>query len=300
MVEPASPGIPPLPPARDAGQDGAPVRVLPRYEDITEDGRFQLTALMPGLSAAVWRALLLGLPAIEAMRAQGILPILSRLVMVAEDRPASVSEAVEYRGSFRFAREAGGPRLFANMWVEARAPIASTLGPAPAADAPYALLGRVFAEHVITRPFAPPDQRRVTRLDVPGLPPIPDDEHPFEPPEALLARADGPLDDLGDLLFGAMHTDSNQHVNSMVYPRAFEEAAVRRLLQSGTAPAPQRLLARALELRWRRPFFAGERAAIGARFLGGAGAGVRAIGAFAPAGAGPGTRPSCAVDALFR
>lgn len=293
--------IPPLPPSRGPGQDGGAASIAPRYEDVTQDGRIQLTTLMPGAGASVWRALLSRLPAMDTLLAQGVLPILRRLVIVAEDRSVSVSVPIRYEGAFRFAREKGGDRLFVNMWVEARAPIGSTLAPDPPADAPCELLGRIFAEHVITRPFAPPAERKVTRLDAPGVPAIPEDEHVFEPAEALVDGAGGPLDDAGHVSFGMMHTDSNQHVNSLVYPRMFEEAASRKLMQDARIPSPHLLVARALELRWRRPFFAGERAALAMRFLeapsGPVPSKLSAVGAFSPAGA---AKPSCTVKMLFR
>jgi len=293
--------IPDLPPSRGADQDGGKASLLPRYEDIAQDGRMQLTALMPGLGAAVWRALLSKIPAVDTFRAQGVLPILRRLVIVGEDRPVSVSVPIEYTGSFRFAREKGGDRLFVNMWVEARAPIGSTHGPEPAADAPRELVGRVFGEHVLTRPFAPPAERKVTRLDAPGVPPIPEDEHEFESAEALVESAGGPLESAGDFVFGALHTDSNQHVNSLVYPRVFEEAVVRRLVQDARIPSPHALLARAIELRWRRPFFTGERATIGLRLLepsalAGEAWKCGAIGAFSSGG----PKPSAVVKLLLR
>jgi hypothetical protein len=291
--------IPEAPPSRGPGQDGGKAKLLPRYEDIVQDGRLQLSALMPGLGAAVWRSLLSQIPAIATFRAQGIAPILRRLVAVGEERSVSVNVPVEYTGSFRLAREKGGERLFANMWLEARAPIASTLGPEPGPDAPRELVGRVFAEHVLTRPFGPPEERKVTRLDAAGVPAVPEDEHEFLSAESLLESAGCPLDDAGDFVFGALHTDSNQHVNSLVYPRVFEEAVVRRLVQNARIPGAQGLLARAIELRWRRPFFTGERAQLGMRLIE-PGAGdawkVGAIGAFSSGG----PKPSCAVKLLLR
>lgn len=287
--------IPQLPPADGPGQDGGSASIAPRYEDITQDARIQLTALMPGLGAAIWRALLSEIPAIETFRSQGILPILSRLVVACEDRPVSVSVPIRYEGSFRFARQKDGDRIFANMWLTASAPLATTIGPPPAKDAPYELVGRVFAEHVVTRPFAPKDQRRVTRLDAPGVPPVPHHEHVFEGADGLIARASSPLEDLGDTVFAMMHTDSNQHVNSLVYPRVFEEACTRKMMQDACISAPQ-LLSRAAELRFRRPFFAGERARIGASFAPAEGAKMAAIGAFH----GDGPKPSCAIQMWFR
>lgn len=295
--------IPELPPSRGPGQDGGTASIAPRYEDIAQDGRIQLTALMPGLGAAVWRALLAEIPAIQVFRSQGILPILSRLVIACEDRPVSVNVPITYEGSFRFAREKDGDRIFANMWLTAKAPIATTIGPNPPKDAPLELVGRVFAEHVVTRPFAPKAERRVTRLDAPGVPPVPEDEHVFEAADALIARAGAPLEEIGDVRFVMMHTDSNHHVNSLVYPRVFEEACTRRMMLESSVPAAHELLARAVELRWRRPFFAGEQARIGARITtpGAAASGlpaakIAAIGAFR----GDGPKPSSAIQMWFR
>jgi hypothetical protein len=234
-------------------------------------------------------------------------------VAVGEDRSVSVNGSIHYTGAFRFAREKGGDRLFANMWVEAHAPIASTNGPRPSKDAPRELVGRIFAEHVLSRPFAAPAERRVTSLDGPGLPAIPEDEHPFESAESLVESAGAPLEDAGDVPFGMMHTDSNQHVNSLVYPRVFEEAAMRRLMQDARISRaagierPHELLARAVEMRWRKPFFAGERARIRMRFAEGAGAVAAApaparalgvVGAFHRVDSPD--RPSSAVKMLFR
>lgn len=243
--------IPELPSAVE-GEGQARAALAPRYEDIAQDGRVQLTSLVTGLGVTAWRGMAEQHPAsFEAMRTAGILPILRRLVVMGEPGPFSVHVPIAYEGHYRFAREKGGDRLFLLMWLFARAPHASTFGPPPDRDAPPALVGRVFAEHVVTRPFAPPEERKVTRLDIPGIPPIPDRVHAFEDADALLGGR--PLEDAGEIAFGMMHTDSNQHVNSLVYPRLFEEIVVRRLEKPD-------LLARAFEVRWRKPFFAGETA----------------------------------------
>ena len=170
-------------------------------------------------------------------------------------------------------------------------------------------MGRIFAEHVLTRPFAPAGERKVTRLDAPGVPPIPEDEHVFTTADALIESAGGPLEDAGEMSFKMMHTDSNQHVNSLVYPRVFEEHALGKIVQDARIPpaATPNLLARAVELRWRRPFFAGERARVSMRLVapeaGDAGAWkIGAVGAFH--GEGPLLRPlekpSSAVKMWFR
>jgi len=281
--------LPPVPDARGyEGDEPGRAELLPRYEDITQDGRFLLPAMMPGLGLAVWRTLLMHLPALDAFREQGILPILRRLVMVADAAhagPFSVHVPITYVGRWRLAREKGGARLFVNMWLDAHAPVAHTLGPPPPKDAPRVRIGGLFAEHVITKPFAKrPEERKVTRLDVPGFPDVPEDEHVYEPGEALLTL---PVTPETDALFGMIHTDSNQHVNSLVYPRMYEEALVRRHRD------PTRL-SRALDMRWRKPFFTGERALIA---LGIADDKTHAVGTFSPENSPD--RASCVIASSF-
>jgi len=272
--------IPPLFPERGY-ESTATVELRPRYEDIAQDGRVQLTSLMPGLGA-VWRALG-STKKLDGFRARGILPILRRLVIVGERGPFSPEAPIHCTGTWRLAREKDGERIFADMWLDAFAPIGSILA-TPTADAERVLVGRIYAEHVVTRPFAPPAERKVTRLDMQGLPSVPEDEHPYEEAEDLVAGH--VLERTGELTFGMMHTDSNQHVNSLVYPRVFEETLVRTLASRGDVPDPSSLLARAVELRYRKPFFTGERASIAARIERTSSGPHRvvAVGSFAPSG----------------
>ena len=142
--------IPPVPPERGY-ESSATAELHPRYEDVAQDGRVQLTPLMPGLGA-VWRELSRSRK-LDGFRAQGILPILRRLVITGEQGPFSVHGPIHCKGTWRLARERGGARIFANMWLEAYAPIGSVLAPPPP-DAERVLVGRAYAEHVVTRPFA--------------------------------------------------------------------------------------------------------------------------------------------------
>ncbi|MBX3214606.1 MAG: hypothetical protein KF850_21395 [Labilithrix sp.] len=283
--------IPPLPPGRGF-EASAQVELRPRYEDVAQDGRVQLAALMPGLGA-VWRALGSS-DKLDAFRALGVLPILRRIVLAGEAGPFSAQVPIRYDGTWRLARETDGDRIFLDMWLDASAQIGSTHAQPPGPDAERVLVGRVYAEHVVTRPFAPPAERKVTRLDLPGIPAVPEDTHPFEAAEDLVAGH--ALTDAAEHTFGMLHTDSNQHVNSLVYPRLFEEAVVRVLARPGDVPAPSALLVRAMELRYRKPFFAGDRAAlaVSAAAVTGGPHRVAAVGAFAPAGI---TKPSCTVAA---
>jgi hypothetical protein len=240
--------IPPIRPERGF-ETSATVRLRPRYEDISQDGRLQLTSLFPAIGG-LWKSL--GSTGIlEELRTKMILPIMQRLIIQGEPGPFSVNVPIECTGTWRVAREADGDRLFLDMWLEARAPHASTLGPSPPTDAEQVLVGRVYVEHVFTRPFAPPPERKVTRLDVRGLPAVPEDARVFSSAEALIAKHR--LATVREHRFGLMHTDSNQHVNSLVYPRLFEEAL---------AVEEPTLLAEAVELRYRKPFFAGDRAVL--------------------------------------
>jgi hypothetical protein len=272
-----------IPPKKGTSIATGQASLLPRYEDVTQDGRLQLTALMPGLGASAWRAMQRELPSIETFAKQGILPILRRLVLVGEGGPVSVHVPIDYEGHAELARETGGDRLFLNMWAEARAPKATTFGPRPEPSAETHRVGRLFAEHIITRPFGPKEDRKVTRLDAPGLPSVPPEEHPYEATEHLVEGVDLTIASIVE--FGMMHTDSNQHVNSLVYPRMFEEAVLRHL-----GPSAKNLLARSVEMRWRKPFFAGDKATLRL----GTFDGKTAYGTFVPVDGDP-ARPSCAI-----
>jgi hypothetical protein len=161
--------------------------------------------------------------------------------------------------------------------------------------------GRIFAEHEFTRPFGPPGDRKVRALPLAGGEMVPEARWAWREPEALLALPEGavPLDaelvpDGVATVFGLDHTDSNHHVNSLVYTRLFIEAALRRLDAHGRAGAP--LLARSLEIAYRKPSFAGELARVRVRAftLGGAVGAVAALG-----GDGEEARPRTFARVLF-
>jgi hypothetical protein len=180
-------------------------------------------------------------------------------------------------------------------------------------------VGRVFGEHVFTRLFAASaSERKVLRFDDPRIDPIPAARYVWQAPAALLELPPGadPLDEAlrpegHAIAFGLSHTDSNQHVNSLVYPRLFEDAVLTRLSALGLGT---KLPPRTMEIAYRKPFFAGDRAFLLVRAfrLGGA---LGAVGSFVPAaapkadreptetrgsntalGAGP---PSCTLRILF-
>ena len=252
-----------------------------RFEDLMQDGRLQVEAIVCSIGAAVWRPLLSNHPAMHTFEREGIRAIFTRLVV--ERGPARVPlfGQVSAEGRYELAFEPGpdgaATRLYVNMWTE----ITESGGRGVAA--------RLFAEHVLTRVLAKPGERRVT--EVPGVP-RPETVYRPAPPESLLTLEEGAewtepgsRADAGPTAFGLLHTDPNQHVNSLVYTRLFEEAALRRLRALGQGT---RLAVKRTEIAFRKPFFAGDAAIVVCRaFREGGSPG--ASGGFVDAGAGEGS-----------
>jgi hypothetical protein len=293
----------PAPPMPDLAPERVATASFPlRYEDIAQDGRMMATALPPAIGWTVWRQLLADHPAASDMQKQGLVAILSRLTVEGSDEPIRVDRKVDATGGYQLARsERGGEvdKLFLNMWVEVqgtRGRVVPPEGPGPSVVA-----GRVFAEHTFTRLFAPPDQRRVTHLGLEGLPDVPEALYAFSPattamdlPADAEALDDDYVADDAVTVFGLDHTDSNQHVNSLVYPRLFAEAALRRLATRGR---PRRALVRNLDIAYRKPSFAGDRVRIHIRtFM--LGDRVGAAGFLADAD-DPAARPRCCARILL-
>ena len=243
-------------------------RVVLRYEDVTRDGRIALNALPNGVGEAVWRASLAHHPARESLRRQGVVPILSRFVIQGSPGPFSVDPSLEAHGRYQFAHSVDAndnvDRLYLNMWVDLDGKRGRTWDPQPDGDGERIFAGRVFAEHVLTRLFAPPELRRVRSLEaqdsMPAVPRVRYVPRSF-PSIATMPAGARALEphlriEAPTVTFGLVHTDSNQHVNSLVYPQMFEEFAIRRLAALGVRTP---LLARSLEVGYRKPCFVGDR-----------------------------------------
>lgn len=248
--------IPPFP--QDTPRAGATVHL--RFEDVTQDGRLVLEALPNALGPTVWRGLLAHDPMPARFFEQGIVPILSRFVLEGYSGPLSANDAIDAEGTFRLSRAEDG-RFMLDMWADLRGVIGRTHGKTDR-DGERILAGRVLAEHVLTRPFAPPEHRRVKTLDFPGAPTdLP--SRPAPPPYDAIASVPAgatPLEparspDTVPIVFGLVHTDSNMHVNSLVYLRVFEEAALRRFGALGKGSV---VLGRTLDIAYRKPCFAGQ------------------------------------------
>jgi hypothetical protein len=261
----------PAPPAPDVpAEQAARVQWQPRYEDVAQDGRLTVLALPPAIGAAVWRPILTGHAGMRAAARQWILPILTRLHVVALPTLTRVDRPLHGHGRYELARserDGAVDRLYLNVWVD----VDGTYGriAPPLLGDEGVRVGQVFAEHVFTRPFGPRDQRKIVRLDVEGFPAVPaalHDARPAsataEPPAGAVWLDDAAVPDPGWTVFGLDHTDSNQHVNSLVYIRMVTEAALRRLDAHGHRG---KLLVRAIELAYRKPCFAGDRVRVALR-----------------------------------
>jgi hypothetical protein len=255
----------PPPPVQPDGEGRAPTRL--RYEDVAQDGQVMLSTLPVGLGDAVWRANLAQHPLRESLLTEGVVPILTRLVIDATPGPFGIDPPLQSRGRFLFAHSVDDTgavdRLHLNMWVDLDGTRGRVWDPQPEGAGETIPAGRVFAEHVLTRLFAPPEQRKVR--NVPGLGPdgVPATKYAPRPFPRIIELPAGtrPLDErmrieAPTFVFGLMHSDSNQHVNSLVYPRVFEECLARRLASLGVQ---RPVLARAVEIGFRKPCFAGDR-----------------------------------------
>jgi len=233
-----------------------------RYEDVTMDGRLIVLGAPSGL-AGLWRELLVDHPGAQNALKLGVVPVLTRLTVHTGATSIRVDRPVETRNGFALAHDLDGDsvsKLFMNVWCEIRG-VGGRLGRSSTSAEPV-LAGTVFAEHTFTRLMAPPDQRRVTRLGVDGYPDVPE-LHYAQPAPASASEApegatylDELTPDVADYVFSLDQTDSNQHVNSLVYVRLFMEAVNRRLAHHGK---PLRLRTHAVDVGYRKPCFAGDK-----------------------------------------
>jgi hypothetical protein len=235
----------------------------PRYEDISQDGRLSCRALTNVLGATFWEKVLPGHPYGRPLAKAGIVPILARVIVTSGGGPIGFGTPVSARGSFAMVRALdakGRARFRLDMSADASGIVGSTHPPRPANAGETIAIGRVYAEHVLTRLFAAPSERRVDALPE-GV--NVDGDGPWHEPEASASApigahfVDDETEDPTLTAFGIGHTDANQHVNSLVYPLLLEEAALRHVAR----PAASSFCAH-FELAFRKPFFAGERARI--------------------------------------
>jgi hypothetical protein len=250
-----------------------------RYEDLTQHGHLKLSVLPLVLGRVCFDKIWTRHPLFETRR-QGVFPILSRLVLEADAVPVSFTAPLDGRGRMQLAHERDPDgrvsALFMNgygeIWARRsrrqagseshRHGSAAPGSSAAPAQREHVRVGRAFGEHVFTKPFGPPAERKMLRFEVPGQLELPSALHTRSAiqtsvlPNAARALDEALLPDDTAWVFGLTHTDANQHVNSLVYVRWFEEAVLRRLARHTTS---QSLLGRRIDLNYRKPCFAGER-----------------------------------------
>ncbi len=239
-----------------------------RYEDIAQDGALKVLGMPHAIGMVCFRDLWQHTEINQQTRPRGVVSILSRLIMEGSGGPISVRNAVEVDGRYRLThtRDAQGAvdRVLLNMHAELYGPVSTTHDPQPVNAGTRVHVGRVYAEHVFTRPFGPPEQRKVLAIELASGPFVPEVQASFRSAlstldlpeggtwiEPSLARDEAPL------VFGITHTDSNQHVNSLVYPQLFEDAALRRAFALNRDTS--KLLVDHIDIAFRKPCFAGER-----------------------------------------
>jgi hypothetical protein len=239
-----------------------------RFEDVSQDGALKVCAMPAAIGLVCLGKLWFKTQLSQETRPHGIVPILTRLAMQATSGPVAVYNPVEADGAYQLAhtRDAarGVERVLLNCFADLHAPIARSHGPRSAVPGPAVLVGRAFAEHVFTRPWNPVGERKVVALPTSDGPLVPGPPLVFRqatatlgvPPPVRWLDAQLTLDPT-PLTFGLTHTDSNQHVNSLVYPALFEDAALRRLMDLGYDT--RALLVDYIDVAFRKPCFAGQR-----------------------------------------
>ncbi len=236
-----------------------------RYEDVAQDGRVMIQ-MLPVSLGVIWRSITIPRETRRSLRAGGILPILTRYEMEAGEDSFAVEQPLNVTGGFSLAHSVDATgrvdRLFLDMDSELNGVKGRTNLPGPPDAGSPAFAGRLRVEHIFTRPFAPPGERKVLSFESEGQSFVPQVARAWrapwttlDPAANLVAIDSDFVADPISMALGVMHTDSNQHVNSLVYPRLFEEAALRRFAVLGKSTT---VLARSIDIAYRRPSFAGD------------------------------------------
>lgn len=242
-----------------------------RYEDITQDGHLRTVAMPHAMGKAFWQTA--AREFLGEVREQGIHPILTNLRCETGEAPIGLLGGVSITAHYDLAHVAargGVERIVLRVWAVIRAPRGVIHGPPPEGAGEVIEVGRAYGEHVFTRLFAPPGERRVIALTAAGLPRVPPTRIDRVGLEDVLALPEGGAwtsdwqRDPAPIALGVDDTDANQHVNSLVYPALFRRAALRAL--SAVVPhGRSNLRVCSDELLFRKPCFAGESLAIETR-----------------------------------
>jgi hypothetical protein len=226
-----------------------------RYDQVSQDGRVRLDAIWSAVGRLLWGGHRLG-RSLMALGSGGIRSVLSRVVLEAHDERvtprAPVHSELRHRFEHTVDEQGDVDRVMFTTWLRTETK-----------DAERRLIGRGYGQRVFTRLDGPPAERRVRRLpDVVGLAAVPEHRAEWVTVDDVLTIPDDaesldpvPRLDPARVVFGLSHTDLNQHVNFLAYPRFFEQAALARFVDLGVGA---RLMARRVDVVYRRPAFAGD------------------------------------------
>lgn len=255
----------PPPPEVTGIQRGAGETRL-RFEDVAEDGRLRLEGVWPAIGPILWGKMEVA-NALLRLGARGVRAVLTYVALEGGEEPVSVrapcSQEVRWSLGRNVDEQGNTSRILFDTWLSSTAPRGAPRNPGldPVSDE-RVLVARAYGQHVFTRPAASAGAHRVTEIADPlldGLAPEPSELRDFRRllalPSGARALEERPRPDPSPTVFGLCHTDGNQHVNFLSYPRLAEEAALRRFAELGIDP---RRLARRAEVSYRRPCFAGD------------------------------------------
>ena len=237
-----------------------------RYDDLCQDGRLRIGGVWAPMGRILWTRMPVA-KTLAALGAQGVRNVLSFVMMEADDVPLSMRGFAHSEVRYRLGHTTGADnqpnRIVFETWLTTQAVPGRQGDPTARPSGESVPAARAFGQHVFTRPSAPAGQHRVLRLEHPNFVELPPERVEFFDPKRILALPDGaeplepePRAEAAPVVFGVVHTDGNQHVNFMVYPRLTEDGALRRLAELGFHG---RLLGRRAEVGYRKPCFAGDR-----------------------------------------
>ncbi len=209
------------------------------------------------------------------LRQDGIAPVLFYVDFRNTNKPLAFARSLVTNHELRLRRSHGerGDRLILDSTTRIRGRRQGggrgSLGYDPGADE-LVEAGSAHVLHVLTRPAAPPAERRVVKVPEPleGLREhgwegdLPDIGEVLAVPEGFV-ECPGGADCEREDVWGLPNTDINQHVNVLEYLMGMENQTTR-LLHAASLPLTQHRITRCRVL-FRKPFFPAQRFVLRAR-----------------------------------
>ena len=154
-----------LPSGLAAAQRGTTQLTLP-YNHLCQDSRVKLAGLMSAVGQVGWERWQHS--PLSHTSADGVMPILSRVVIEASDASVEMGSNLRADGGYLVAH---GPtpkpedrRLYLNMYADVWGNSGRSHGERPDNAGSSVRIGRILTEHIFTRPFGPPGERPAERV----------------------------------------------------------------------------------------------------------------------------------------